>query len=226
MKEKQLFMSKKILFIVGLVCSQLVVFAQIGKDKWNITTELSLPSGRTNAAFNNYMKGLVNVNPKIQFKPTKHFYVALAPKYMYYSVASYKIPDKMNGGMHVAGGNIELGYTTWRTNYFGMEFGLKAGFAEAIFVTDKTKITGIERRYFNYLEPTVSFILAADEAVAYRWIIGYQFSTLQFHPNDIGLETLGGFTPQQLSRTTNSFLIGFGLSYYFGNPRSDNYIDE
>lgn len=219
-------MSKRVLLFVGLVCSQLVVFGQIGKDKWNITTELTLPSGRTNAAFNNYLKGLVNVNPKLQFKPTKHFYVAFAPKYMYYSVASYKVPEKMNGGMHVAGGNIEFGYTTWRTNYFGMEFGLKFGMAESIFVTDKTKVTGIIRKNSTYFEPTLSFILAADEAVAYRWIVGYQFSSLQFHPSDIGLSTLGGYTPQQLAHNTRTILIGFGFSYYFGNPRSDNYIDE
>lgn len=219
-------MSKKVLLFVGLICSQQLVFGQIGIDKWNITTELTLPSGRTNAAFNNYLKGLVNVNPKFQYRATRHFYLAIAPKYMYYSVASYKVPDKMYGGMHVAGGNIELGYTTWRTNYFGMELGLKFGMAESIFVTEKTKATGIIRRNCTYLEPTLSFILAADEAVAYRWIVGYQFSSLQFHPSDIGLTTLGGYTPQQLAKSTNTLLIGFGFSYYFGNSRSDNYIDE
>ncbi len=218
-------MIKKVLLLVILFFHG-ALMGQIGKDKWNISTELSLPSGRSNVAFNNYLKGLINVNPKLQYKATKHFYVALAPKYMYYSVASYKVPEKMNGGMHSVGGNIELGYTTWRTNYFGLEFGVKAGFAQTQFITDKTKVTGINRKNCTYIEPTISFILAADEAVAYRWIIGYQFSSLQFHPNDIGLSTLGGYTESQLRKTTNSLLIGFGLSYYFGNPRTDNFIDE
>lgn len=218
-------MKKKLLLLMILLING-ALLGQIGKDKWNITTELSLPSGRSNSAFNNYIKGLINVNPKLQYKVTKQFYVALAPKYMYYGVASYKVPEKMNGGMHSVGGNIELGYTTWRTNYFGLEFGIKAGLAQLLFITDKTKVSGVIRKNTSYFEPTISFVLAADEAVAYRWIVGYQFSSLQFHPSDIGLSTLGGYTENQLSKNTNSLLIGFGLSYYFGNPRSDNYIDE
>lgn len=236
-------MLKKNLVILLLLLS---VFgqslAQIGNDKWNITGELMLPVGMSNRMFKDYMKGLVYVHPKIQYKPLKHWYVAFGPKYMYYQTNEFRIPFEpgvstdsvynhkkvysMTGGMHVIGGDIELGYTTWMTPRFGMDIGLRTGIANYRFITSGTKKYGPQQTTAVYLEPTFSLILAADEAVAYRWLVGYNFSGFAFNNNRIGSTSTNGYSEKQRSGTTQSLVVGFAITYYFKNKRSDVFLDE
>lgn len=216
--------------------------AQIGNDKWNITGELMLPVGISNAMFKDYMKGLVYVHPKIQYKPLKHWYVAFGPKYMYYQTNQYRIPFEtgvssdsisnhqkvvsMSGGMHVIGGDIELGFTTWMTPRFGLDLGVRTGVANYRFVTSGTKKYGAQQTTAVYVEPTLSLILAADEAVAYRWVVGYNFSGFAFNNERIGSTSLNGYSEKQRSGSTQTIVVGFAISYYFNNKRSDVFLDE
>lgn len=216
--------------------------AQIGNDKWNITGELSLPIGFRDKMFKDYMKGLINVHPKIQYKPFEHWYIAFGPKYSYYQVNEYKVPFEngvsddsvsnhqkvvsMTGGMHVFGGDLEIGYTTWMLPRLGLEIGMRGGIANYRFNTSGTKIYGAQRVTAMYMEPTISLVLAADEAVAYRWVFGYNVSGFNFDHNRIGSTSLNGYSVKDRSGPTQSFLIGFAISYYFHNKRSDVFIDE
>ncbi len=202
------------------------LFSQIENDKWSGTIELCLPSGRANAAFKDYLNGLVNVYPKIQYKVLPNWFVAAGPRYQYSTISEFKVPEKMNGGMHVVGGNIELGWSKWQTPRFALEVGLRAGVAQHIFITDSTRTSQIQRVNAGYLEPTLTFVLAADEAVAYRWIVGYNITGFGFKPWNIGVNTNGGFQLSDFNKATQSILIGFGMTYYFGNTRSDVFIDE
>lgn len=202
------------------------VFAQIGEDKLNVTMELTLPSGRANAPFRAYLNGLVNVQPKLQYKFAGDFYGAIGPKYSYYTVSEYKVPVKMNGGAHTYGGFLELGWHNWQTERLAIEIGVKTGLAQTSFVTDLTRTSGIQRVTAMYVEPTFSFILASDEAVAYRWIVGYNFTGYDFKPFHLGLQTNGGYQPEDFNTLTQSLVVGFGMSYYFGNERSDTDLDE
>lgn len=204
----------------------LFAHGQLSKDVWSITGELSLPSGRSNPAFRNYLNGLINVHPKIAYKPVEHWYVALGPKYMYYTISEYKVPQKINGGMHVVGGDLEVGWTKWQGPHFGIEFGVKTGVVSQLFVTDITRETGIQRVNCIYTEPTLSLILLADEAVAYRWIVGYNISGYHFKPYHLGFDTMDGYTDSDLNKPAQSLLVGFGMTYYFGNKRSDVFIDD
>lgn len=194
---------------------------QIGKDKINLTIEAALPSGRANPAFRNYLNGLVNVQPKLQYKFTDNFYAAIGPKYSYYTISEFKVPVKTRGGAHTAGGFLELGWTDWRTPNFAMEYGVKTGVAQTIFITDLTRATGIQRVTAMYVEPTVSFILASDEAVAYRWIIGYNMSGYDFKPYHVGIQVDETYDDTELNTFSQSLLVGFGFSFYFGNKRAD-----
>lgn len=216
--------------------------AQIGNDKWNITGELMLPVGLNNKMFKNYMKGLVYVHPKIQFKPFKHWYVAFGPKYAYYQVNEYRVPYEaeisedtvinhqkvysMIGGMHVIGGDIELGYTNWLSPRFGIDIGVRTGVAYHLFSTSGTKHYGKQDVTAMYFEPTLSLILAADEAVAYRWVVGYNFSGYRFDGYRIGSTSANGYKPEDLKAGTQSLVVGFAITYYFKNKRSDVFIDE
>ena len=211
--------------------------AQPQLEKWSITGELMLPSGQANKAFKSYLNGLVIAQPKLTYSINKHLYASFGARYGYYNVSEFKTPEKMNGGLHVVGANLELGYKAWQTSKFGIEVGVKVGAANYNFNTrtiqkDKfsNNITVLQRFNYNlnamYYEPNVQFVLLADEAVAYRWIVGYNFSGFAFQPEMVQTNTMGGYQREDLQSPTQSIVIGFGMTYYLGNKRSDTDLDE
>lgn len=215
---------KKALFILSLFIGS-VSFAQPNVNKWRVSGEVMLPSAKSNKAFRGYMNGLVIANPMLTYQLGDHFYASIAPRYMYYTVSEFKVPQKMNGGLHVAGGHLELGYTSWQTKNFAIEFGCKVGAAHYMFRTDSTRTLGNRQLTAMYYEPNVQFVLMADEAVAYRWIVGYNFSGFAFRP-DMIQATWGGYKLEDLGASTQSIVVGFGISYFFGNERSDTDLNE
>lgn len=200
------------------------VNGQIENDKFSVTAELLLPSGMASKPFRSYLNGLVNVHPKFQYKPAKHIYVALGPKYMYYTVAEFKVPIKTNGGMHAYGGGIEAGYSTWITERFGIELGVKAGAMQHQLKTDL--MASAYKLNAMYVEPSLSLILASDEAVAYRWIVGYNWMGFDLMPHHLGFNTNGGYSADDFKVGAQSIVFGFGMTYYFKNQRSDVFIDD
>lgn len=216
----------KIAALFAAVVSCFTAAGQIGNDKLNITMELTLPSGRANAPYRAYLNGLINAQPKVQYKFAKQWFAAAGPKYSYYTISEFKVPQKTNGGAHTYGGFVELGWQSWQTPRLAIEIGVKTGVAQTSFVTGLTRQTGIQRVTSMYVEPTFSLVLASDEAVAYRWIVGYTMSGYDFKPYMIGLQTNGGYTQSDFNTFTQSLIVGFGMSYYFHNQRADPYIDE
>lgn len=214
------------LFLVVFPADFQQLRAQIDDDKLNVTMELTLPSGRMNAPFRAYLNGLVNAQPKLQYKFADSWFAAVGPKYSYYTISEYKVPVKMNGGAHTYGGFLEAGWFSWQTPRLGLEIGVKGGVSQTAFVTDLTRKSGIQRVTAMYVEPTISFVLASDEAVAYRWIVAYNFTGYDFKPYHIGLQTNGGYSQADFNKPSQSFLIGFGMSYFFGNERTDTDLDD
>ncbi|HRP53093.1 MAG TPA: hypothetical protein PLI97_06250 [Fluviicola sp.] len=234
---------KQVAIITVLCCALMSnTQAQIQNDKWNITGELMLPAGMANKMFRNYLNGLIYAHPKIQYKPIKHLYIAFGPKYMYYKTNPYKIPFEpgvsndsvsnhkkvysMLGGMHVLGGDVEVGWTSWVGPRFGIELGVRAGVAHHWFTTSGTKKYGKQEVTAVYVEPLLSLVLASDEAVAYRWVVGYNFTGYKFNGNRIGSTSSGGYKPEDLKAPTQSLFVGFAISFYFNNQRSDVFLDE
>lgn len=230
----------KYLFLVLLFILSKNSFSQIGNDKWNITGELMLPASMGNKMFRSYMSGLVYAHPKIQYKPLKQMYIAFGPKYMFYRVNEFRVPFEpnvsndsvfdhqkvysMRGGMHVLGGDVEVGWTNWLAPRFALEIGVRAGVAHHWFKTTGTKVYGKQEVTAFYVEPLMSLVLAADEAVAYRWVFGYNFTGYQFNGSRIGSTQSGGYKPEDLKAPTQSLFVGFAISYYFKNQRSDVFI--
>lgn len=210
--------------LVLLLCLPVVpAVAQIKNDKLHLTIEAALPSGRTNLAYRQYLNGLITCQPKFQYKFAKDWYVAAGPRYSYATVSEFKLPSdiKTQGGEHVFGVFLEAGWSSWQTERFGVELGVKGGLARHYFITGLTRETGIQTVTAMYVQPTLSLILAADEAVAYRWIVGYCIDAYDFKPYHIGLQTMGGFTPEELNKSSQSLVVGFAFTYYFGNNRSE-----
>jgi len=193
----------------------------IRNDKLHVTLEAALPSGRANPAYRQYLNGLITFQPKLQYKFAESWYVAGGARYSYATVSEFKVPVKTRGGEHVVGGFLEAGWCSWQSERFGLEFGIKGGLAQHYFITDLTRETGIEKLTALYIQPTFSFILASDEAVAYRWIVGYCIDGYDFKPFHLGMETNGGFTSDDLNKPSQALLVGFAFSWYFGNERSE-----
>jgi len=165
------------------------------------------------------------VQPKIQYKFAKTLFVAAGARYSYYTVSEFKVPEKTTGGANSFGGFVEIGWNSWQTRRFGLEAGLKTGFAQTVFITGLTRATGIQRVNAAFFQPTISLILAADEAVAYRWIVGYNVDMYNFQPHHLGMTAQGGYTADDLRKPSQSLLVGFAFTYYFGNDR-DPYIND
>lgn len=206
--------------LLALFCGS-SLFGQIQKDRLNVTIEACLPSDHDNDPYRAYMAGVITFQPKLQYKFYKDFYVAGGLRYTYMGVAETRVPQHMIGGEHIYGGYIEAGWSSWQGERFGVELGIKAGYAHHTFVTDSTKVHGYTQLNAPYVMPQLSLILSADEAVAYRWIIGYNFDLYRFHPSMLGLTTNGGYDTHSMRKSTQSIVVGFAFTWYFGNERSE-----
>jgi hypothetical protein len=212
-----------LLFITCLL-TQIQVKAQLGKDTWGITGEIMLPSGMASKPFRSYLNGLVNVHPKIVYKPLTNWYVAGGPKYMYYTVSEFKLPTKTTGGMHAFGGGLEIGYMKWIGKQFAFEVGVKGGAMQHVFKTGL--LPSSKKLIAGFVEPGFTLIIAADEAVSYRWTVGYNWMGFHLMPEHLGLDSYGGYTLDEYEVGAQSLVVGFGITYYFGNERSDTFIEE
>jgi hypothetical protein len=214
---------RMLLFITCLL-TQIQVKAQLGKDTWGITGEIMLPSGMASKPFRSYLNGLVNVHPKIVYKPLTNWYVAGGPKYMYYTVSEFKLPTKTTGGMHAFGGGLEIGYMKWIGKQFAFEVGVKGGAMQHVFKTGL--LPSSKKLIAGFVEPGFTLIIAADEAVSYRWTVGYNWMGFHLMPEHLGLDSYGGYTLDEYEVGAQSLVVGFGITYYFGNERSDTFIEE
>jgi hypothetical protein len=214
----------RLFFFCMCLLVQVNAKAQLGKDTWGITGEIGLPSGMASKPFRAYLNGLVNVHPKIVYKPLTNWYVAAGPKYMYYTVSEFKVPTKTNGGMHAYGGGLEIGYMKWMGKQVAFEAGIKGGAMQHVFNTGL--LPSSKKLLAGFIEPAFTFILAADEAVSYRWTLGYNWMGFHLMPDHLGLDTYGGYTMDEYEVGAQSLVVGFGITYYFGNERSDTFIEE
>lgn len=191
------------------------------KYTWNV--ELGLPVAASNEPFRDIMQGLVTVNTYQQYSFPFHLNVGLGVKYSYFTVNEFAISEPVFGGMHTGGAFAKIGWDKFYGQIFGVDFGVKAGYAEHFMITDVNKANGVNPvRYSNvFVEPVLSIILKADERNSYRLNMGYTFYGFPYQPVDIGLESNGAYEPDVLDNSTQYFFIGFGYSFYFGEKVSD-----
>jgi hypothetical protein len=210
------------IFVAVIVASSFFGFSQIENDRWSIGGDLTLPSGRGNKPYKLYLNGLVSALPRVQFKPFEHLYFSGGARYQYFSVAEFKVPEQMNGGVHSYGGTAEAGYLHLPAKRIQMQYGFRFGYQINQYITDLTKIRGAQQSKSTYLEPLISVGVISDEAVVYHWNVSYSFGFEPFKGEYLGLENTGGFKPDDFNGPTRALYVGFGISYFFGNPRSDN----
>lgn len=207
----------KIALILFFCCSTLLSKAQTIEPKHTFNIELGLPNGFANKPFKNIMQGLVNVEPYYQFAFKNHLILGAGLKYSYFAINEFKVPSPVYGGMHTGGLFLKAGWEKFFTDRFAVDFSLKVGYTQNYFTTDVNDTLGVNPVQINstYVEPTIGLILTADEVSSYRFFVSYGFQGFGFRPDMIGLDTFGGYDPNQFDKTTSFLIVGFGYSYYF-----------
>jgi hypothetical protein len=209
---------RKVVIISTLInlCSASVVGQPI-EPKSTFNIELGLPNGVSNPAFKNIMQGVVNVSIYYQYDFSNHLTVGIGGRYGYFAINEFKVPVPVYGGMHSVGGFLKVGYQKFLTERFALDAGIKIGYSEFLFDTDRNDTLGVNPIRTNgiHIEPTVGFILTADEQNSFRFFASYATSGFGYKPAMIGLETFGGYDPSDFNKITGSLIIGFGYTHYF-----------
>lgn len=185
--------------------------------KHSFTIEVGLPVGTANKPFQSIMNGLVNTSPYYQFTLKNHLSFGIGGNYTFFRVNPVKTPEKASGGVHSAGAFIKVGYEKFHSMRFGTDFGIKAGYANSFFATDKNRDVngGPVSVSSMYVEPTVGFVLTASEFTSYRFVVGYTFQGYDFHTSQLGISSNGGYKPADFDKSTQYMTFGFGFTYYF-----------
>lgn len=194
------------------------------KYTWNV--ELGLPVATSNRPFRDIMQGLITLNTYQQYSFPFHLNVGLGVKYSYFTVNEFAISQPVFGGLHTGAAYAKIGYDKYYSQTFGIDFGLKVGYAQHFINTEVQPVNEPSFRnrmsFSNaFFEPVFGLILKADERNSYRLNLGYTFYGFPYEPVDIGLESNGDYTPDVLDNSTQFFFIGFGYTFYFGEKVSE-----
>lgn len=194
------------------------------KFTWNV--ELGLPVATSNEPFRDIMQGLISVNTYQQYSFPFHLNVGLGVKYSYFTVNEFAISQPVFGGLHTGGVFAKVGWDKFYGPMFGLDFGVKAGYAQHFITTDVEPATGPSFRnrvnFSNvFVEPVFSVILKADDRNSYRLNLGYTFYGFPYEPVDIGLSSNQDYPEDVLNNSTQFFFVGFGYSFYFGEKPSE-----
>ncbi|NVK64337.1 MAG: hypothetical protein HWE22_07100 [Flavobacteriales bacterium] len=192
--------------------------AQSITPKFTYNVELCLPVAMTNKPFNDFMQGLVGVSTYGQYSFPFHLNVGAGVRYSYFTINEFSVPSPVSGGVHSGSAFMKVGWDKFHTNQLASDFGLKVGYSQTFFDTDLNKAAGSNPVQVgsSFAEFTAALILAANERSSYRWIVGYGMQGFGFSPQQIGLETNGGYDPDGFKRITSYLVVGFGYTYYFG----------
>lgn len=226
------FVIMKFLFaVLSFTVFSLPVFAQVNPEddydmdeniyddiipKHSFTIELGLPVATSNKPYQSMMMGLVKFAPYYQFTLKNHLSFGLGANYSYFKANEFRVPEKVVGGIHSAGGFIKVGYEQFHSMRFGTDFGIKAGYTNTLFDTDVNRKNG-GRQSLNcvYIEPTAAVVLTAGEYTSYRFVVGYSFQGYDFNTSQLGIQSTGGYKPADFNHVTQYITFGFGFTYYF-----------
>ncbi|MDX1651850.1 MAG: hypothetical protein R3277_05125 [Brumimicrobium sp.] len=209
-------MKKCVFLLIFLV--NLSVFAQTDfQPTGSFKVEIALPNNATNIAFRDQLQGLVALTPSYQHTFGSTFSVGAGLRYSYFNVNQFKNNVGLSGGMHIAGVFGKIGQEKFYGN-FGLDYGVRAGYALNISTTNKLREAGRSPHIFDggFVEPTIGLALMADERSSFRLALSYAFHGFTLKPGHLGLDDFSGYPDDKLDRFTSFFCIGFGYSYYFG----------
>jgi hypothetical protein len=179
--------------------------------------DVGLPVPTSNKPFRQTMQALLNVNTGYQFTMQNQLAFGFGVHYSYFKINQFRVPEKILGGVHSYGGYGKFSVEKFHSKRFGTDFGLKVGYLEHQFVSDTNQVAvaGTLKMQSIYVEPMASFILTAEENIAYSFNIAYTFYNFQYHPNLFGFKSTAGYKESDFKKITQFLTVGFGFRYYF-----------
>lgn len=203
------------------ICITVLSFSQKIEPKFTVNIELGLPNATVNEAYKDIMQGLASGAVYGQYSFPFHLNVGAGARYSLFTVNEFSVPDELYGQIHSALGFVKIGYDKFHTERFATDFGIKIGYGQNIISTDVNKEvgTGIVRLNSTYVEPGVGFILSVDQWNSFRLHLGYNFLGYGFKPQLLGLTSDENWDPNDYDKLTQSFVIGFGYTYYINKDK-------
>lgn len=185
--------------------------------KHSFHIELGLPVGTSNKAFQSMLQGMMKFAPYYQFTFQNHISIGAGADYSFFRVDKFRVPEAVTGGIHNVGGFLKVGYEKFHSMRFGTDFGVKVGYSNAFFITDKNKSLLGKPNSINtiFVEPTAAVVLTAGEFTAYKFVVGYMFQGYDYRTQQLGISATGGYKPADLNHATQFMTFGFGFTYYF-----------
>ena len=187
--------------------------------KFTFNVDLGLPVTIRSKPFNDYMQGLVCVNIYGQYSFPFHLNLGLGIRYSLFNINEFSVPEANDGSIHTGAAFLKIGWDKFITERFAMDLGVRAGYSLNYADTDLNKDLGENPREIGavLIEPTLGFILSADEQNSYRLHISYCIQGYPVKPQTLGFASDSGYDPGKYGSTTQFLVFGFGYTHYFKN---------
>jgi hypothetical protein len=218
---------KKITFL-SLLFIKSILFSQDAPDfedatfdditpKHQFTITIGLPNGTSNQPFSKMLQGIVHASTYYQFTFQNHIAIGAGFNYTYLKTNPVRMPEPIKGSYNHMAFFGKISYEKFHSMRFGTEYGLKIGAAQNYIFSDTNAVTlgGALIKPAILIEPSVSFILTADEWSSFRAFVSYSYMNTGFAPQDLGVKTNGGYKPENFSKPSQFITFGFGYTYYF-----------
>lgn len=194
------------------------------KPQHSVSMEVGLPVGIRNKTFSAYMQGIINIAPYYHYSFKNKITAGVGMNYNYFWINHVLTPDPKNlGGIHSLGGYLRFGYENFYTDRYGVDFSVKLGKSQLVFDTDNNhKLSSLPTANVYFIEPSLGFVITADDQSSYRWVLGYGVQKYTFVPTLLGFDKSANPASSSeninlLSRIagyTSYLTIGFGYTYY------------
>lgn len=183
--------------------------------KHSFSLELGLPVILANKFNKKTMSGLVYLSPYYQYSFENHFSIGAGAFYTLSNINTIATSENINGSSNLMGGFLKLAYEKFHNSRFATDFGVKLGYAEAIYLSNKLKQEGRTSMDNGlYIEPNLGFVLTVAEKSSFRFFVGYQFIGIPFDNKKIAMESDGALSSNGFKKLQQNLIFGFGYTFY------------
>jgi len=185
--------------------------------KHTATLMVGLPNALVNKAYNSIMLGVIEINPYYQYFLPNSFAFGVGLQYSHFNINTFRVPEQLSGNMNTMGAFVKLGYEKFYLTRFAIDVSVKVGAVNSSINTNLNgqKLGRPYRNMYGYIAPTIGFILSASERSSYRLTASYAFQGFAFHPSQLGSSVTTSYTPEELSKLSQTLTIAMGYTHYF-----------
>lgn len=213
----------KFLYIVFLVLALIPnrVFSQSVSQKGALFVDVTIPTNERNKAFNRTMEGLFHGGIGYQQNVFKGLTVGLGISYTYFVINRVELNSSIGeGGTHLAGGHLRLGYERFTTDRVSLYGGIKTGYSNIVVYSDSSKVilNGPFQVGSFFLSPQmeINILTEVGSPSAFSFLIGYSWYFKEYNASFLSRQFFPGYI-DELSQGYIRFLnLGFGYKHYFG----------